>query len=234
MKAGTTLRSLLASRQILLQEQSHYWVFSHGDLSFTLHFNGEHFPSLPIDMIHNEPEKVMAFVMSRLNLNRRVFARKCEAVRLERAVARNFLNAHHLMNYAQAAFHYGLVYQHELVAVAAFSRGRKMNRLQASQRSFEMVRFCSASGVTVTGGLTKLLAHFVRLHAPGDVMTYIDKNWAQPATFVKSGFQKMGETPPISYAIDKTTFTQLTAEQAPNNQSALVTTGGNIKLVYTP
>lgn len=185
-------------------------------------------------MVYHEPEKVLAFVMSRLNLNQRVFARKCEVVRVERTNARDFLNAHHLMNYAQAAFHYGLVYQNELVAVAAFSRGRKMNRLEASQRSFEMVRFCSASGTTVTGGLTKLLAHFVKLHAPGDVMTYIDKNWAQPATFVKSGFQRMGETPPITYALDKKEYHRLLNTPVGSADCEWVTTGGNIKLVYTP
>lgn len=234
MKAGATLRSLLANRQIFLQEQRHYWVFTHEDLSFTLHTKGKGFPLLPLDVVHHEPEKVVAFVLSRLNLNKRVFARKCEVVRIERNVARTFLNVHHLMNYAQAAFHYGLVYKDELVAVAAFSRGRKMNRLSATQRSFEMVRFCSASGVTVTGGLTKLIAHFVKTHAPGDVMTYIDKNWAQPETFIKSGFQLMGETPPLTYAIDRKKFTRVNNAALELDNVEWVTTGGNIKLVYTP
>jgi len=234
MKAGATLRSLLASRQILLRENLNSWVFTHGDFSFTVYLRGQGFPLLPLDMVHHEPEKVLAFVMSRLNLNQRIFARKCEVVRVERSLARDFLNTHHLLNYAQAAFHYGLVHQNQLVAIAAFSRGRKMNRLEASLRSFEMVRFCSASGITVTGGLTKLLTHFVKVHTPGDVMTYIDKNWAQAETFVKSGFQRIGETPPISYPVNKKSHERLKATTLPVEGCEWVTTGGNIKLVYTP
>lgn len=234
MKAGATFRSLLANRQILLQEHRLFMVFTHGDFSFTLYKSGNNFPILPPDILYREPEKLLAFVMSRLNLNKRVFARKCEVVRLERMVAKQFFDTHHLMNYAQAAFHYGLLYKNDIVAVAAFSRGRKMNRLLASQRSYEMVRFCSASGITVTGGLTKLLAHFVKIQAPGDIMTYIDKNWAQPETFVKSGFKRMGETPPITYAVNKESYERVKNESLILENCIWVTTGGNIKLVYTP
>lgn len=131
---------------------------------------------------------------SKFGLNKTIFARQCELKKIDKETANDFLNAYHLMNATQSAFNYGLFYKEELVAVASFSKGRKMNRLQEHERSFELIRFCCKEGITVTGGLTKLVKNFCREKNAGDVMTYVSKQFGNGKSFANAGFKKHSET----------------------------------------
>ncbi len=191
---------------------------------------------LPLDYIHTMPEKVLAMLQSKLGLNTVVFARNCSIKKIPRTEAENFLERYHLMRYTQSAFNYGLYYKHELLAVAAFSKGRKMDRLPDAQRSFELIRFCCKSGVTVTGGLTKLIKNFVVEKQAGDIMTYVDKQLSDGRSFLRAGFKKAGESAAVEFLIHRTTYERkyYTGEAVDNNQFYRCTNLGNLKLIYTP
>src|SRR5690606_11613185 len=130
----------------------------------------------------------------------------CESKKVNKGEAEQFLQTYHLMNSTQSASNYGLYYKGELMAVASFSKGRKMRRLTEDQRSFELIRFCCKSGYTITGGLSKLLGSFVKEKNPGDVMTYVDAQWSDGQAFTKAGFVRMETTPPRTFIINKTNF----------------------------
>jgi hypothetical protein len=187
------------------------------------------------DQLARRETQIFSIIRSKLQLNKKIFARKCEVKKVNTTYARLFLDAHHLMEYASSAFHYGLFLNEELIAIAAFSKGRKMDRLASHLRSFELVRFCCKDGVTVTGGLSKLLKHFVDEKKPGDVMTYVDKQWSEGLGYLKCGFQEIAETKKQEFLINKATCerTYYKGEKFDPKKFYLTQNLGNLKLVYT-
>ena len=138
------------------------------------------FDGLKISCWKDEWEGKQGIILSRINSllgqNKRVHGRACDIKLLDKNTAETFLNQHHIMGFAKSYYKLGLYKNDELVAIATFSKGRKMNRLPDGKKSFELIRFCNASGLTVVGGLSKLIHHFIKLTNAGDIMTYIDKD----------------------------------------------------------
>jgi hypothetical protein len=193
---------------------------------------------VPLHLLALYPDRLAAVVQSRLGMNKKVFARKCLLEKIDKKTAENFLNKYHLMNSTSSSYNYGLFLNEELLAVASFSKGRKMRRLSQEKRSFELIRFCCKDGITVTGGLTKLVKNFCREKKAGDVMTYVDKEFSEGKSFINAGFVTSGETEPNCYLVDKKTF-----EKIPLNENKhefdkdvynLYCNKGNLKLIYTP
>ena len=212
----------------------------------TFFISGEHFDFekhagtlvIPEDQLIRQPEILSGIFLSRLNLNRKIFARQCELRKIDRSVSEAFLNNWHLMGATQSAFNLGLYFKDKLVCVASFSKGRKMDRLPEDQRSFELIRFCTMPGVTVTGGLTKLIRHFCKEKQAGDLMTYVDRQLSDGASFLKAGFEKYGETAPNYFLINRSNFerTAVKSKDVSFDHKLFYLTQnlGNIKLVYTP
>ena len=191
----------------------------------------------------NKKEIVLSIISSKLGKNKRVFARNCEAKKVTKQEAEIFLNQNHLLGFKTAYFKYALYNQQEIIAIATFSKGRKMNRLEANKRSFELISFCCKKGVSVTGGLSKLLKAFATDLQPGDIMTYIDKDWSNGNAYLKLGFKIHSETEPQSYVFDKTNFKKYQLVNLPENifialqgnkqNYEIIKNSGNLKLVYT-
>jgi len=204
-------------------------------LSFSI---DEQYTTFPIDFIVSAPEKIAAVIQSKLSLNKKVFARNCEEKKIDKNTATNFLDKYHLLKSTQSGSNYGLYLKNELLAVASFSKGRKMNRLQTHERSFELIRFCCKEGITVTGGLTKLVKNFCKDKKAGDVMTYIDKQFSSGESFIKAGFVKHSETLPHYFLVNRKTFERINLktgkERFDEKLFYLSHNSGNVKLVYTP
>jgi len=218
-------------------------VFTCREKQVTFFLTGEqdHYGSQPfiaVDYLVTAPEKITAMVLSKLQLNRRVFARNCEVKKTDKNTAEQFIDLYHLMGSTQSAYNMGLYLNNELLALASFSKGRKMNRLTEHERSYELIRFCCKSGVSVSGGLSKLLKKFSLEKNAGDIMTYVDKQWGEGAAFLKLGFKKHSETEPHYFLINRKTFERipLKDEQEAVDQRHFYRAQnlGNIKLVYTP
>ena len=158
---------------------------------------------IPLSYFKHAPEKVCALLLSRFGLNMRVFARKCEVRQVDKTTATAFQDRYHLIGATGSAYQRGLFYEGQLVALATFSKGRKMNRLAAHERSYELIRFCCKSGYTVSGGLSKLVKHFCREKQAGDVMSYVDKYLSEGASFQRAGFKVAGETGVQRWFVEK-------------------------------
>jgi hypothetical protein len=185
-------------------------------------------------LIAHSPEKVAALALSKLGLNKVVFARKCQIKKVPKKEAKEFCDQHHLMDYAQSATHLGLYFKDELLALATFSKGRKMRRLPEDKRSYELVRFCSKGGVTVAGGLTRLIKNFCEEKTPGDIMTYVDRQFSDGANYLKVGFKKAGTTPPHFFIVDRNSLVicPINLNKATNQTEYLLENLGNQKLIY--
>lgn len=195
-------------------------------------------PVISQDYLFTAPEKIFSVVLSKLNLNKKVFARNCEIKNIDRTTVESFLNNCHLMGATKSGFNRGLFYKSELVAVASFSKGRKMRRLLDEERSFELIRFCSKSGITVTGGLTKLVKNFCIEKNVGDVMTYVDKQMSDGKSFLNAGFKKHSDIAPHFFLINRTTFERTLLkdlnEQFDSKRFYRIQNFGSIKMIFTP
>lgn len=182
-------------------------------------------------------EKLIPIILSKLNLNKTIFARNCKVEKIDKKLAEDFFNEFHFFGSTNSAFNYGLFYKNELIGAASFSKGRKMNRLPTGKQSFELIRFCCKSGITVTGGLSKLMNYFYIEKKAGDIMTYVDKQFSNGDSFIKAGFKKHSETPPLDFIINKKTFERFPLkenEKFDDNLFYKVQNSGNIKMIYHP
>lgn len=142
---------------------------------------------------------VRSILMSRLGLNQRLFARHTTVKLLSQSSLDSFLNENHLLGSTKSKYRIGLFKAEEVVAVIAFGRACPIDYEGNTYRSHELIRYCSKKGITVVGGLTKLLASFVRENKPEHVMSYVDREWSDGSNFSKIGFELIGETNPETF-----------------------------------
>jgi hypothetical protein len=190
----------------------------------------------PLDLLIHKMPVFVARCKSLLRLNTVIYARQCLPKKIDKETAAQFLNAFHLMGATASARQYGLFYQDQLLCVATYSAGRKMNRLPASQRSYELIRFCTRSGYTVTGGLSRLLRQFIRDHQPGDIMTYVDTQLFSGSSYQKAGFKIISKSEAHWFQIKKSDFTRKlcdAGQSGDSEESYFFTDEGNTKLILT-
>lgn len=195
---------------------------------------GQHTIHLDSDLWVHKPEIILSRINAKLGLARKIHARQTQVARIDKAQAMNFQMTHHLQVALPGKYRYGLFLQGELVAVAVFSGGRKMKSLSAELRSFELLRFCHKTDLIVVGGLSKLLRSFEKEFSPGDIMTYIDRDWSDGKSFERIGFEKAGDMPPQEFWLDSRTHQRYTAfdlpEPAPSLEKRTAEEDGTAKL----
>ncbi|PUV23164.1 hypothetical protein [Sphingobacterium athyrii] len=153
------------------------------------------------DILAQKFDLIVQRIVAKWKNNRRIYARKTIVARIDKKVSQQFLVEHHLQTPLPGKYRYGLYEQGELVSIAVFSGGRRMNDKNDEYRSFELLRFCNKSGYNVIGGLSKLIKAFSKDFSPGDIMTYTDRDWNQHSSLEKIGFTIKEITAPITFWI---------------------------------
>lgn len=190
------------------------------------------------DVWFHHEELVSARILAMLGQRQRVHARETSVIRLDKEQASAFLDAHHLQGSTSAYYKYGLTWKGGLVAVATFSKARVMHDGPVYYRSYELERFASEAGMTVVGGLGKLLKHFIATHHARHIMTYADADWGSGESYEKLGFRKQQQGPPREFVIDTGTLTRrylhhtgLTGEQLMEKGLLKIGNSGSVKLL---
>lgn len=93
-----------------------------------------------------------------------------------------------------------------LVAAAEFSNARKWTKGDKTIRSFEWVRYASAAGIRVCGGMGKIMQKFISEISPDDIMSYADLEWSEGRVYEQLGFVPEGEKEPVFFRIDSRTY----------------------------
>lgn len=176
---------------------------------------------------------IISRIQSIVEKNVRLGARSCTAVPLLSADAKLFFEANHLQGYVKVKQHFALFHKGEIVATAAFDI-RPMN-FSPNYRSAELVRYCTKAGITVVGGLGKLIKRYIQLEKPNDIMTYADKDWSRGHGYIQLGFTFVNETAPIKLYLDehskRVSETKLRLGSARPDFTREVFTTGNIKYI---
>ncbi|WP_316820170.1 hypothetical protein [Pedobacter gandavensis] len=167
------------------------------------------------DVWHSRRYQVLGRIASILGLNKTLHGRKGKILAINQVQADEFLWKHHLQGSAKTKYKFALVIGEEIVAVALFSAARPMKRIAPDYRSYELVRFASQIGFTVTGGFSKLLKHFIHLVKPNDLMSYADRDWSLGNAYASSGFKLVNTTEPLAMWLDLKDYTRKTMPRLP-------------------
>jgi len=175
------------------------------------------------DIWLNRPLQVLSRISSMLGRNSTVHGRKTKVKSVTQTDADHFFDHFHLQGSASARYKYALTLGEEVVAMASFSAKRKMTRrAREGYTSVELIRFATIDGITVQGGLSKLIRHLVKTIAPNDVMTYTDMDWSSGKGYVKLGFELADTSAPAEIWLDTANMTRYFPHRLPDElRSAL-------------
>lgn len=155
------------------------------------------------DVWLTKTQQISSRIHSFLGLNKTFHGRKAKVVSLSLAEITTFLNTHHLQGYIRAKHNFGLVANGEIIAAANFSDIRSMKHKGANYLSAELVRFASKDGLTIVGGLSKLIKYFLKQVEVDDLMTYADRDWSIGRGYDKLGFELTAVTEPAFIYLDQ-------------------------------
>lgn len=154
------------------------------------------------DQIMSAESKIINRLRGLLGLGIRIYGRTTVVARIDKRIALEFQEEHHLQGSLPGKYRYGLFYKGELVSLAVFGGARLMRQEGPDHRSFELLRFCHKADILVVGGLSKLIKAFVKDFNPQDIMTYVDRDWAQDgSSLLTIGFNVINKLPPQRFGI---------------------------------
>jgi len=141
----------------------------------------------------NNPEIVKSRLLSYMNKNKTIYARKCSIKEINSKLANEFINKNHIQGRGRSNVRIGLFYKDRLVAVMTFLNGDKSKSLNG----WELNRYCSIIGYNVVGGASKLFKYFIEKYSPDQITTFADLRWAFGSKFYeKLGFSFVYNSPP--------------------------------------
>jgi len=139
---------------------------------------------------------VKSVISAKLGIfNNKLMARKCSINELSNSDVQKFHNKNHIQGHINSLINIGLVYDDSLVSVASFSKSR-------FDRSYEweLTRFTSLQGTTVTGGFSRLLNYFIKNNDPDTILSYADLRYGNGNVYKHNKFKfKKMTSPGYSY-----------------------------------
>lgn len=149
-----------------------------------------------IDLLHitdwewnNKNQIVKSILMSKLELNNRIFARKCKLQLVNPKEERDFLNQYHIQGYIASNMAIGLYYNNELVSVMSVGKSR-FSKLS----SYELLRYCTKSNLTIVGGGSKILKELQKTYPT--FVSYCDLSKSSGNGYKQMGFTFVKDTGP--------------------------------------
>jgi hypothetical protein len=139
----------------------------------------------------NKQDIWKSVIKSKLGLNQRLFARKCEIKEIEYKTSSEFLESNHLQGSSASSIQLGLFYNNELVSVMTFGKSRYNKKYQ-----YELLRFCSKLDCCIIGGASKLFNYFVKRYQPKSIISYANRRWSDGNLYRKIGFDEINKTEP--------------------------------------
>lgn len=138
-----------------------------------------------------------SIISSKLNLNKKIYARKCKIVSVSTYDKNHFLNENHIQGEDKSIIKIGLEYDNELVCIMTFCKSRFNKNYE-----WELSRFSNKIGINVIGGFSKLLKYF-RKNNNGSIISYADRRYSNGNVYIKNGFELLHINSPSYYYVDK-------------------------------
>jgi hypothetical protein len=124
-------------------------------------------------------------LMSKLGCNEKIYARNCSVKEIDTSTKNTFLNQYHLQGADKSNHKLGIYYKEELVAVMTFGRPRFSKKYE-----WELIRFSGKLGISVVGGFSRLLKHFVSEYCKAGerIVSYADRCHSSGNVYKTNGF----------------------------------------------
>ncbi|MFW5847695.1 MAG: hypothetical protein ACOCVF_02135 [bacterium] len=139
---------------------------------------------------------VKSIINNNININKKLYARKCHIKEISTKDARDFINKNHIDGYVSSKYKIGLFYNDKLVACITISKSRY------TKNNYEISRFCNKINTTVVGGFSKLLKYFIKKYNTKDIISYVNLRFYNGNSYEKIGFKKVAKTPINYYYIN--------------------------------
>ena len=120
---------------------------------------------------YEQQDVIIDRIKSLLGFNKKLGARQCHCEKIENDDYELFCESYHIQGSVKAKWKYGLYFKDELVAVASFGKSR------FKKDEYELLRYCSKAGLSVLGGMKKLVSHFKKETGIVDVVSYADRRY---------------------------------------------------------
>lgn len=151
-----------------------------------------------IHIFENDWLNKRTIVESRLNnlmgiYDKTVFARRCVVAEIEKQRADELLNTWHIQGSCQSSVNIALKDENDGSEVCVMTFGKSRF---SKKHEWELLRFCSAKGVHIPGGASKLLKYFERTYNPKSIVSYADRRWSNGNVYEKLGFDFVRNSPP--------------------------------------
>lgn len=130
------------------------------------------------DEILNKEQVVKSIIQNSLNLNKKIYARKCSIEELGKKEARRIFESHHLMGEGSGRT-YALTFQGIPQALI------QVRWIDRDSRFLDISRFCTLNGISVIGGWSCLISHVKKCEDPAKIRTFIDKRYGT-GSYLKS------------------------------------------------
>lgn len=151
--------------------------------------------------IQAKKDIIIDLIRHRLGLNRRIGARTLEIIPLNNKQTHEFYEKNHMQGACHSSINYGLIDDDKtLLAAMSFGKSRFNKKYQ-----WELIRFCSSKGISVIGGASKLLKHFVKNHCSVNdkIVSYCNRRWSDGNLYYKLGFSLENRSLPGYYYVTK-------------------------------
>jgi len=125
-----------------------------------------------------------------LNKETKIGARKTIIKRIDNNTKNNFLNHYHIQGSDKSTINYGAYYQDELVGVMTFNGNRNMTKNNNGE--YELTRFATKLGYSISGLGSKLLKTFINDVQPKSIISFADIRWTPNVNdnlYTKMGFK---------------------------------------------
>jgi hypothetical protein len=143
-----------------------------------------------------------SIISTKLNKNKKIFARQCEIVSLSAQETEKFLNENHLQGNYFASVNLGLSFKGETVMVLTFAKPRFNKNFD-----WELTRLCSRKYHTIVGGASRLFSHFVKQYNPKNIISYADFRYSTGTIYEKLGFVFLRRSEPNYFYCNFSNYT---------------------------
>lgn len=162
----------------------------------------------------NKTEQVKGYLMSIVNINKKIFARHCTVNNIQLDEAKLFLNEHHIQGAARSSIVAFGIY-HESILVGVMTGGR---HIRGSNDALILDRMCFKYGLTIVGGASRMfrkLKDYAIHNKYTAIISWSDNRWSDGNVYQKIGFTLDAELPPdYSYTKNRTRFSKQSKKKA--------------------
>lgn len=150
--------------------------------------------------------QIEGYLKSLLNENIRIYARNTSIKSPSKQQTKEFFEKNHIHGNVGYKFSYGLYDNNgELISLLSIGKSR-----YSKKYDYEVLRFCNKIGVTVVGGLSKIISHIKNNLEFSSLVSYTHRRLFDGKSFINAGFNLVNKTDPGYFWANKYTHDILT------------------------